>query len=432
MPLAAGALVTPTLRLVRHLDGGGMGQVWIAEHLTLRAYVAVKFMASSITDAHGAAERFAREARAAAQIRSPHVVQVFDHGLTAEGAPYIVMELLDGEDLSRRLARLGVLDVRSTAILLRQIGRALEKAHSLGIVHRDIKPGNVFLVDAGGDLLAKLLDFGIAKQFERVERTVTESGVMVGSPAYMSPEQIVHPRGVDFRSDLWALAVVAYECLTGRKPFEGESVGALCMAIERGTFRPPTALRPDLPRALDAWFQRAFAREARSRFGSAREMGEAFVAAAGLPLQDAPAALEVGPAHEMQAALGSAPTLAGTAVSTKSRGPSRTALIALGAALSFGTLSVLTVLALPRLRMQAEAEAGSAPKPTTTAVEARAPAVALSGSVAPLPSSSTPVGPAAAPTTSATAAAATATVTASAAKSPAPVRPPPRRRNRGF
>ena len=430
MPLAAGALITPTLRLVRHLDGGGMGQVWIAEHLTLRAYVAVKFMTASVMDVRGASDRFAREARAAAQIRSPHVVQVFDHGLTGDGMPYIVMELLDGEDLARRLGRLGSLDARSTAIVLRQVGRALEKAHALGIVHRDVKPGNVFLVDAGGDLLAKVLDFGIAKQFEPLARSVTTTGVIVGSPAYMSPEQILDPRGVDFRSDLWALAVVAYECLTGRQPFQADTVGALCIAIERAAFRPPSGLRPELAPAIDGWFQRAFARDPRQRFASAREMGDAFAAAAGLPVQDAPAAIEVGPAHEAHLALGPAPpTLAGTAVSTKSRGTSQVALIALGAALSFGTLTAATLALLPRLRLPAHEDPAVAL--SSMPAQRESPAASLVPVAASGANTQAPADPGAAPAApSATVPAASAS--AAVPRRPASTRPPPRRHNRGF
>ncbi|UQA57932.1 serine/threonine-protein kinase [Polyangium aurulentum] len=281
MSLVAGALVGANVRLIRPLKRGGMGSVWLAEHLTLRTQVAVKFMSELLAQDREYVARFSREATASAQIKSPHVVQVFDHGISSDGTPYIVMELLEGEDLRTRLGRLGTISVEETAAIITQVARGLTKAHAAGIVHRDIKPDNIFLTDHDGELFVKLLDFGIAKHAaQESELGMTGTGAMVGTPHYMSPEQILSARRVDLRSDLWSLGVVAYRALTSQVPFQGETLGAVCIAIERGAFVPPSQRRPGLPPSLDPWFHRAFAREVDHRFQTAKEMAEAFVGAA--------------------------------------------------------------------------------------------------------------------------------------------------------
>lgn len=280
MNLQAGAIVGNNLRLVRPLKRGGMGSVWVAEHQTLRMQVAVKFMAERLTEDREYVERFAREALASAQIKSPHVVQVFDHGV-ADGTPYIVMELLEGEDLRTRLTRTGPLGVREAAQIIVQLARALTKAHAAGIVHRDIKPDNIFLVEHDGEPFIKVLDFGVAKHAAHdTEFAMTGTGAMVGTPHYMSPEQILSARRVDHRADLWSVGVVMYRSLTGAVPFQGETLGAVCVAIERAYFTPVTQRRPEISPVLDGWFNRALARDPAHRFQSAKEMAEAFVAAA--------------------------------------------------------------------------------------------------------------------------------------------------------
>ncbi len=280
MNLEAGALVGNNIRLVRPLKRGGMGSVWVAEHQTLRMQVAVKFMAERLAEDREYVERFAREAMASAQIKSPHVVQVFDSGV-ADGTPYIVMELLEGEDLRTRLARTGPIAVRDAAHVVVQLARALSKAHAAGIVHRDIKPDNIFLVEHDGEPFIKVLDFGVAKHAAQdAEFGMTETGAMVGTPHYMSPEQILSARRVDHRADLWSVGVVMYRALTGAVPFQGETLGAVCIAIERATFVPVSQRRPDVSPAVDSWFSRALAREPIQRFQSAKEMAESFVAVA--------------------------------------------------------------------------------------------------------------------------------------------------------
>ncbi|AKT38159.1 protein kinase [Chondromyces crocatus] len=279
MAMRGGELVTPSLRLLRPLAQGGMGCVWVAEHLALSTQVAVKFMMPEATQDAELVARFRREATAAAQIRSPHIAQVFDHGVTADGSLYIVMELLEGEDLKQRAGRLGVLPVREVVQILRQTASALGRAHQLGIVHRDIKPANLFLLDLDGEPFVKILDFGIAKQHRGGELGMTATGGLMGTPLYMSPEQLLSAKHVGPPADLWALGVVAYHLLTGKLPFTGETLGALAVAVHSAELTLPSTLRPELPPAVDAWMEKALARNPAARFPSAKEMASALEAA---------------------------------------------------------------------------------------------------------------------------------------------------------
>lgn len=279
----AGMMVTPSVKLVRPLGEGGMGAVWVAEHLALHTQVVVKFIAAGLKDSKEAVERFSREAAAAAQVRSPHVVQTLDHGITADGMPYIVMELLEGRDLGAFLETEGRCSPELVVEIIAQLARALDRAHERGIVHRDIKPGNIFLCDGGrGDVFVKLLDFGIAKGVDvpKVD-SGTKTGAMIGSPFYMSPEQILGSKTVDHRSDLWSVGVVAYEALTGEKPFDAETMGGLAIRIHSEPLPLPSTRVPGLSPAVDAWFQRACARSAPDRFSSAKQMAQELAAALG-------------------------------------------------------------------------------------------------------------------------------------------------------
>ena len=277
-----GTMVTNNLRLKRLLGAGGMGSVWIADHLGLETEVAVKFISTELAKQHPQlVTRFKREAGVAAKIKSPHVVQVFDHGLTPDGTPYIAMELLEGESLEDRLARTGCLTVGETALVLSQTAQVLDKAHELGIVHRDIKPANLFLIDSAYDMFVKVLDFGIAKNVDAMkEVSVTSTGSMMGSPLYMSPEQFTSAKGVDGRADLWSLSVVAYHALTGMPAFGGETLGQVMMAVMKAEYAPVLTIRGDLPQPLDDFFARAFAEKIEQRFQSADELARAFSAIA--------------------------------------------------------------------------------------------------------------------------------------------------------
>src|SRR5262249_35962901 len=213
-----------TARLALRLGARALGCVGAAERLALDTLVAVKLMTRDRVRRSDLMVRFQREAQAAARLRSPHVTQVLDYGVTPEGEPYIVMELLEGETLQQRLQRVGHLPFDHVVPLVEQTAKALSRAHQMGIVHRDIKPDNLFLIDVEGDPFVKVLDFGIAKQPQAGVPGVTSTGAVLGTPLYMSPEQFDAAKDVDHRADLWALAIVAYQALTGRPPFESDTI----------------------------------------------------------------------------------------------------------------------------------------------------------------------------------------------------------------
>ena len=283
MTITEGAIIGGKFKLERLLAQGGMGSVWIARHQLLDTDVAVKFMEKTIAENESARQRFEREAKAAVLIKSPHVVQVLDYGIE-DGAPYIAMELLDGEDLDHRLERGGPLDLEKCYRILEQLGKALRRAHELGIVHRDLKPGNIFLSKHGDEEMVKVLDFGIAKDTTITgSATATSTGALLGSPSYMSPEQIRETKLVDHRSDLWSVGVILYEMLTGRLPFdESENIGKLLVSICTDSVLPPSELVPALSGEVDRFFEKALSRDMKTRFQSMSEMVEAFGVCAGV------------------------------------------------------------------------------------------------------------------------------------------------------
>jgi len=274
--LRPGTMVTPSVRLAQPLDEGGMGRVWIADHLTLTTRVAVKFIGRVLRRDATLSQRLAREARATARIKDPHVVQVLDYGAMDNGKPYIVMELLEGERLSDRLSRRGRLRLAEVRAVVTQVAGVLAKAHGMGIVHRDIKPENLFAVETTGGLFIKVFDFGVAKLSEERNLALTAMNAIYGTPRYMSPEHLWSSRDVDASADLWALAVTAYEMLTGKLPFAGLTPASITAAVCKGNYELPSVHRPDLPRAVDRWFRRAFAVHPSHRFDSADEFAREF------------------------------------------------------------------------------------------------------------------------------------------------------------
>ena len=203
-------------------------------------------------------------------------MEVLDYDVTESGVPFIVMESLRGQDLETVLQNGKTLGVSDTARVLVHVCKALSKAHAEGVVHRDIKAENVFVVQDEGGPLIKLLDFGVAKETS-IEHGISLSGTTVGTPAYMSPEQLFHPKETDHRTNLWAAAVLVYRCLTGSFPFDGESFASVCLSVSKGKFAPPSAVNSGLPAGIDAWFKKAFHKNLAVRFSSAREMKEAFL-----------------------------------------------------------------------------------------------------------------------------------------------------------
>ncbi len=284
MIIEEGSVFAGRYRLERALARGGMGSVWVAQHTQLDVQLAVKFMDPTFAASGDARARFEREAKAAAKLQSPNVVQVHDYGVE-DGTPYIVMELLVGEDLGDRLKRERRLSLRATAEIVTQVAKALRRAHEEKIVHRDLKPGNIFLARNQDDVIIKVLDFGIAKARMSTDGEVTKTGTLIGSPHYMSPEQARGGKNLDHRSDLWSLAVIMFRAVTGHLPFPGDEIGEVILAICADPIPTPSQLAPDLSPAVDAFFERALARDPAERFQSAREMAEAFAAvSAGGPL----------------------------------------------------------------------------------------------------------------------------------------------------
>ena len=270
----AGQIVADRYRLEKHLGGGMAAEVWRAHDTKLHAPVAVKLLDAGFAGTPVAA-RFLREARAAARLRSLHIVQILDQGVH-DGAPFIAMELLEGETLAARLDASGPLPPPIALRILGQIGKAVDKAHSMGIVHRDLKPDNVFLVHDEDGPFAKVIDFGIAKVTGppgEASSTSTASQSLLGTPHYMSPEQVVGER-VDHRSDLYALGVVAFECVTGALPFETDDMLDVLELAGRGELRAPSQVAA-VPAAFDGWFAKACHRSAAERFESARAMTDA-------------------------------------------------------------------------------------------------------------------------------------------------------------
>ncbi len=218
-----GTVVAGKYQIERPLTRGGMGSIWVARHLKLDMRVAVKLMAPALAETEVGRARFEREARAVALIQSPNVAQIHDYGVE-DGTPYIVMELLAGEDLGARLQRGRRLPISAVAAIFAQIAKALRRAHDAGIVHRDLKPANVFLARSDEDEIVKLLDFGIAKlNGTGSAEEATATGVVLGSIHYMSPEQARGVREVDHRSDLWSLGVIAFRAIVGRLPSPAHS-----------------------------------------------------------------------------------------------------------------------------------------------------------------------------------------------------------------
>jgi serine/threonine-protein kinase len=284
--VSAGHVLVGRYRLDVKLGQGGMGTIWRAQHLVLNAPVAVKVIDRTVIPDEETLSRFMREAQSAAALRSPHVVQILDYGIDGK-VPFMAMELLEGENLAQRIKRIKRLTPQDTARVLSHIGRAISRAHDAGIVHRDLKPENVFLVKNEDEEIAKVLDFGVAKVERHAleEGTRTRTGSILGTPFYMSPEQAQGNRTVDSRTDLWAMGVIAFECLTGKRPFYSDGLGDLVLAICVRDIPQPSSIA-SVPIGFDAWWNRAVARDPEKRFQSAKELTDALREALGLEPRD--------------------------------------------------------------------------------------------------------------------------------------------------
>ncbi len=275
-----GQVVGGKWRVVRVIGRGGMGAVYEAQNIAIGKRAALKFIDAEYARREDVASRFRQEAEAASLVESAHIVEVFDSGTTEEGIPYIVMELLRGEDLRTRLRRVGKLPASDAVHIIGQVLRGLHRAHEAGIVHRDLKPDNVFLLDRDDDsLFVKLVDFGISKITRpRVlagDGPITSQGVVLGTPAYMSPEQTRGLADVDARTDLWAAGAILFECLVGRAPFAGEFYESLVVAVCTTEAPSLTDLDPTISPALAGIVRRALARDRALRYQSAAQFLDA-------------------------------------------------------------------------------------------------------------------------------------------------------------
>jgi eukaryotic-like serine/threonine-protein kinase len=276
--LAPGTIVADRYQLIRKRGAGGVGSVWLAHDLSLDSFCGLKLIDSRQANAAELGVRAEREARSAAQLRGTHVIDVFEHGIW-NGIPFIAMEYLEGEDLRERLTRTARLSPEQTYRIVAQIARALARAHSIGIIHRDLKPDNIFLVPGDEDEVAKLLDFGIARhEAYSAEIKTTQTGSLVGTPCYVSPEQALGAT-IDWRTDLWALGVIVFECLTGKLPFASEALGELMLMILSEPIPALTQHNAALPKAIDDWWYRASRRDPAARFQSAKELADALATA---------------------------------------------------------------------------------------------------------------------------------------------------------
>jgi serine/threonine-protein kinase len=275
-PVAPGALVADRYLVECQIGRGGMSNVYAAVHLVLGQRVALKVLAPRHLADERLRARFLREAQAAVRLRGEHVARILDVGSLPGGAPYMVLEHLEGEDLAAFLTRAQRLPVGLAVDFVLQACLALAEAHGLGIVHRDLKPANLFLCRAtDGALQVKVLDFGVSKMPAVLTTTDLTLGSVLGTPQYMAPEQMQASRDVDARADVWSLGVILYELLTGACPFERPSLVQVCTAVTQGTVPSARALRPSLPAGLAAVLERCLQRQPRRRYGSVRALAEA-------------------------------------------------------------------------------------------------------------------------------------------------------------
>ena len=290
-------------RILRKLGAGGMGAVFLGEHILLGRRAAIKTLLPALSKNVEIAERFFNEARATSAISDAGVVQIFDFGYHVDGSAYIVLELLEGESLANRIDRLGQLSVGESLRIARQVAGSLAVAHERGIVHRDLKPDNIFLIhdaEAQGGERTKILDFGICKLTTKDGPRITGSGVMVGTPVYMSPEQCRGDGHVDHRSDIYALGCVLFHMLTGRAPFEHDAPGDFIVSHMREEPPAPSSFVPALPPAVDELLLKCLAKSPDDRYQSMGELHAAIehvlnhISAPGLIASQARPALVLG------------------------------------------------------------------------------------------------------------------------------------------
>ncbi|EYF05844.1 serine/threonine-protein kinase [Chondromyces apiculatus] len=350
-----GDLIQSRYRLGRLLGAGASGSVWAAKNELIDRDVALKVMSPEVAEDAVALQRFFNEARASGRVRSPSIVEILDLGQAENGSPFLVFELLSGQGLDQKLLQEGILSPETLLEIFIGITRALDLAHQQNIVHRDLKPANLYVHrTAHGELVGKILDFGISKIFDTSQNfTLTRTGCVVGSPAYMSPEQASGREDLDGRADIWSIGVVMYEALTGTLPHQAPNYNALMVRILTQDCDPVMTRKPDLPPNLCAVVDGCLKRDREARIASAgvlanqlesvlRELRNArYRAEGGRRSSDRSASTSIAPPGEARAARSA----------SRQRRRTRTALILIAAGIGLGVgLSVLVVLSMTWLR----------------------------------------------------------------------------------
>jgi serine/threonine-protein kinase len=427
---APGTLLAGKFRVIRRLGEGGMGSVYEIEHELTKHRRALKMLHSAMAAMPSIVERFLREASAAGRVGNPHIAETFDAGVLDTGEPYLVMELLRGEPLSARVAR-GPLLLHEVVDLIGQACVGVAAAHAAGIVHRDLKPDNLFVVDVEGRPFVKILDFGISKfdQNQTGGMALTKEGAAMGTPYYMSPEQIRGIANLDARADVYALGVILYECLAGKRPFESDVLTHLAILIHAGDAQPLEQIRQDLPPGFADLVRHAMASDRDKRLQSALELRQRLERYGNVSFRTQASMSSLPPPGPVQAR---SIAMATSGVGVSMRTPVQTSpqhrglFVVLGV---FGLLAAAGVYLLVRVLSPAggvAAVASGSPSETTTSVAAEpaplpsaaaaGPAVVLAPPPANAAETAPPAGNATKPTPSA---AASATKTPPAAPSAA-------------
>ena len=439
----AGQILGGKYRVDRVLGAGGMGMVVAATHLQLDERIAIKFLLPEALANPEAVARFGREAKAAVKIRGEHVARVIDVGTFENGAPYMVMEHLDGRDLSSFIHERGAMSPSDAVDAILQACEALAEAHALGIVHRDLKPANLFMTRRpDGTPSVKVLDFGISKlTAPGADHSMTKTSAVMGSPLYMSPEQMTASRQVDARTDIWALGVVLYELLTGRVPFRAETLPEICGLILTAAPSPVRDFSPGVPEGLQAAVLRCLEKDRERRFANVSQVALALAPFGSRAtsrsverisrILGAPHTQDLAPASEAvpgQSALG-LPTQSSWGKTSSTRSSAAGLVVAIGfAVLLLGGLAAFLIL---RPKASSEPSAAASAQAPALAEPLRSAAVAPSPAVAPIAASAAEVKPNPAPPASAPATSAPASKVVVAAAKPVvaapakPVVPPP-------
>jgi len=401
-PVQIGDILASKYRVDHVLGIGGMGVVVAARHVQLGTMVALKFMLPDTLRVPEASERFLREARVAAHLRGEHVARVIDFGTLESGAPYIVMDFLEGTDLEKLVRTRGPLSVAEGVGYVFDACKAMDEAHRAGVVHRDLKPTNLFLTQRhDGTPLVKVLDFGISKLSEHAEdpsNLTTRTGSVLGSPAFMSPEQIRNAKHVDARADIYSLGAVIYFLLTQAYPYEANSVGELFGLVLFHEPKPLRARRPDVPLALDALVGRCLQKDPNARFQNAKELMTALRAVLDTMHAEPPppAIAQTGPLAEEPKVAPVAPSFGGQAwMSSQATGPKKVSglpWVIVSMVCVIGVFVLIGGALFLRGRHRSTAVSAEAEAPHV-AVETSAPAPSAESSVAPLENVSPAVPP---------------------------------------